>query len=65
MEPKEEKNNFIVSDFCKDILNVYLKYGYGDEKVYSILFTLPYINEDTVLLSIQDFFDKYCKKEEN
>ena len=65
MEPKGEENSFAVDDFCKDIINVYLKHGYGDEKLYSILFTHTYINEDTRFLTIQEFFDKYCKKEEN
>lgn len=62
MEPEEEIE-IIPNDFCKDILSVYLKYGYGDEKLYSILFTLPYVNENTALLTIQEFFNKYCKEE--
>lgn len=63
MEPEEEEIEIIPNDFCKDILSVYLKHGYGDEKLYSILFTLPYVNENTALLTIQEFFNKYCKEE--
>lgn len=59
----EEEIEIIPNDFCKDILRVYLKHGYGDEKLYSILFTLPHINENSVLLTIQEFFNKYCKEE--
>lgn len=51
---------FEISKFEKELLELYIKYEWGNFKMYDMMvFPLStHCNDDTALLTIQEFYDK-------
>lgn len=54
----EEWNPYRLNDFEWEMLEVYLKHGYGDCTVYDTLFFCRCLNDQTELLTLSEFAEK-------
>lgn len=53
-----EWNPYRLNDFEWEVLEVYLKHGYGDCKLYNTLFFCANLNDETALLTLAEFAEK-------
>lgn len=53
----EEINAYFLDDLSFDVLQCYLKYGYGDMKVYDTSFFMCHSDEQACL-TLKEFHDK-------
>lgn len=53
-----EWNPYRLNDFEWEVLQVYLKYGYGDVKLYHTLFFCASLNDETALMTLSEFAEK-------
>lgn len=51
-------NPFIVDDFTWDVLKAYIKHGYGDLKLYETTFFSCHLTDDTVCMTLCEFYEK-------
>lgn len=54
----DEYSPYDVDDMTIAFLEVYIKFGYGDYKLYE---TWLYITDDTAMLTIQEYYNKIMK----
>lgn len=50
-----ERNPYILSEFEWEVLKLYIKYGYGDFKLYDTTFFNCSLTDETVLLTLKEF----------
>lgn len=60
-----EWNPFKLSDFEWEVLQLYIKYGYGDRKLYDTLFFCASLCDETALMTLQEFADKAVDHDNN
>lgn len=53
-----EWSPFTLGDFEWEVLKLYLKYGYGDVKLYNTSFFTSSLTDETVCMTLQEFADK-------
>ena len=51
--------------FTWDVLKVYIKHGYGDYKLYNTTFFSCQLSDETVCMTLQEFYDKAVDYEDN
>ena len=54
----EDGSLHIRLDFEWEVLQLYIKYGYGDCKLYNTLFFCANLTDETALMTLQEFADK-------
>ena len=54
-----------IDDFTWDVLKVYIKHGYGDYKLYNTTFFSCQLSDETVCMTLQEFYDKAVDYEDN
>ena len=52
-----EHSYYFLDDFEWEILQLYIKYGYGKAKLYSTSF-FQCLNDDTVLLTLEEYAER-------
>ena len=55
-----ERDPFAIGEFEKELLELYIKHGYGGFKMYDLI-TFPLsscVNDETALLTLQEFYNK-------
>ena len=60
-----EWNPLKIDDFTWDVLKVYIKHGYGDCKLYNTTFFSCQFSDETVCMTLQEFYDKAVDYEDN
>ena len=60
-----EWNPLKIDDFTWDVLKVYIKHGYGDYKLYNTTFFSCQLSDETVCMTLQEFYDKAVDYEDN
>ena len=60
-----EWNPLKIDDFTWDVLKVYIKHGYGDYKLYNTTFFSCQLSDETVCITLQEFYDKAVDYEDN
>ena len=60
-----EWNPLKIDDFTWDVLKVYIKHGYGDYKLYNTTFFSCQLSDETVCMTLQEFYDKAVDYEGN
>ena len=60
-----EWNPLKLDDFTWDVLKVYIKHGYGDYKLYNTTFFSCQLSDETVCMTLQEFYDKAVDYEDN
>ena len=58
-------NPLKIDDFTWDVLKVYIKHGYGDYKLYNTTFFSCQLSDETVCMTLQEFYDKAVDYEDN
>ena len=53
-----EYNPFRISEFEWEVLNVYIKHGYGCFKMYDTLFFRNGLTDETVLMTLEEYADR-------
>lgn len=53
-----EWSPFTLSEFEWEALKLYIKYGYGDVKLYNTSFFTSSLTDDTVCLTLKEFAEK-------
>ena len=53
-----EWNPLKIDDFTWDVLKVYIKHGYGDYKLYNTTFFSCQLSDETVCMTLQEFYTK-------
>ena len=53
-----EWSPYMLSDFEWDVLKLYLKYGYGDVKLYNTSFFTSSLTDETVMITLREFAEK-------
>lgn len=53
-----EFNPFELDEFSWDMLNVYLKHGYGNVKLYDTTSFSCHFSDETVCMTLQEFHDR-------
>ena len=61
----DEWNPLKIDDFTWDVLKVYIKHGYGDYKLYNTTFFSCQLSDETVCMTLQEFYDKAVDYEDN
>lgn len=49
---------YTLSEFEWDVLQLYLKHGYGDVKLYNASFFVSSLTDETVMLTLQEFAER-------
>ena len=60
-----EWNPLKLDDFTWDVLKVYIKHGYGDYKLYNTTFFSCQLSDETVCMTLQEFYNKAVDYEDN
>ena len=60
-----EWNPLRIDDFTWDVLKVYIKHGCGDYKLYNTTFFSCQLSDETVCMTLQEFYDKAVDYEDN
>ena len=60
-----EWNPLKLDDFTWDVLKVYIKHGYGGCKLYNTTFFSCQLSDETVCMTLQEFYDKAVDYEDN
>lgn len=60
-----EWNPFDLSAMDKEILDIYLKHGFGYIKMYDCSYFTASLCDETVLLTLEEFAEKCTEYEEN
>ena len=60
-----EWNPLKIDDFTWDVLKVYIKHGYSDYKLYNTTFFSCQLSDETVCMTLQEFYDKAVDYEDN
>ena len=60
-----EWNPLKIDDFTWDVLKIYIKHGYGDYKLYNTTFFSCQLSDETVCMTLQEFYDKAVDYEDN
>lgn len=60
-----EWNPLKIDNFTWDVLKVYIKHGYGDYKLYNTTFFSCQLSDETVCMTLQEFYDKAVDYEDN
>lgn len=60
-----EWNPLELDEFTWDVLKVYIKHGYGDCKLYNTTFFNCQLSDETVCMTLQEFYDKAVDYEDN
>ena len=60
-----EWNPLKLDDFTWDVLKVYIKHGYGDCKLYNTTFFSCQLSDETVCMTLQEFYDKAVDYKDN
>ena len=60
-----EWNPLKIDDFTWNVLKVYIKHGYGDYKLYNTTFFSCQLSDETVCMTLQEFYDKAVDYEDN
>ena len=60
-----EWNPLKLDDFTWDVLKVYIKHGYGDCKLYNTTFFSCQLSDETVCMTLQEFYNKAVDYEDN
>ena len=60
-----EWNPLKIDDFTWDVLKVYIKHGYGDYKLYNTTFFSCQLSDETVCMTLQEFYNKAVDYEDN
>lgn len=60
-----EWNPLKIDDFTWDVLKVYIKHGYGDYKLYNTTFFSCQLSDETVCMTLQEFYDEAVDYEDN
>ena len=60
-----EWNPLKIDDFTWDVLKVYIKHGYGDYKLYNTTFFNCQLSDETVYMTLQEFYNKAVDYEDN
>ena len=58
-------NPLKIDDFTWDVLKVYIKHGYGDYKLYNTTFFSCQLSDETVCMTLQEFYNKAVDYEDN
>ena len=53
-----EWNPFSIDEFSWEVLKLYLKYGYGEVKLYDTTFFNHSLSDETVCLTLKQFAEK-------
>ena len=53
----EDYNKYFLDDFSYEVLECYLKYGYGDAKVYQTDFFMIY-DDEMACLTLNEYYEK-------
>ena len=53
-----EFNAYELGEFEWDVLKAYIKHGYGDTKLYNTTFFSCNLTDETVCMTLQEFYDK-------
>lgn len=53
-----EYNPFAISEFDWEVLKLYIKYGYGEFKLYNTSFFTASLTDESVLMTLNEFADK-------
>ena len=53
-----EWNPYRLNDFEWEVLQLYIKYGYGDAKLYNTTFFSCNMTDETVCLTLEEFAEK-------
>lgn len=59
----EEWNPFRISKMDKEILDIFLKYGFGDMKMYQSSYFTCQLSDETACLTLEEFAER-CIVEE-
>ena len=54
-----------LDDFAWDVLKAYIKHGYGDFKLYDTTFFSCHLSDETVCMTLHEFYDKAIDYEGN
>lgn len=54
----DEWNPFEIDEFSWDLLKVYMKHGYGAYRLYHTSAFSASLNDETAMLTIQEFYDR-------
>ena len=60
-----EWNPLKIDDFTWDVLKVYIKHEYGDYKLYNTTFFSCQLSDETVCMTLQEFYNKAVDYEDN
>ena len=53
-----EWSPFCLTDFEWEVLKIYLKFGYGERKLYNTTFFNCSLTDETVCMTLQEFAEK-------
>ena len=51
-------NPFIINNFTKELLELYIKYNRGNFRMYDIFDLHNHVTDETALLTVQEFYNK-------
>lgn len=60
-----EWNPFRLDNFSWDVLKAYIKYGYGDIKLYNATFFSCNLSDEIACMTLQEFYNKAIDYEDN